>query len=93
MTTRTYGKADTGGFYFQSDTAQALSTRRAEKAKGSTGHPLKLNAKLSAVLKDGREEACVFVADNGGGVRRVALKVSWRRCLACYICSSCEQKT
>lgn len=96
MTTRGHGPNDTGGYYFQSSAAQSNSARRAEKAKGNGGRPLKLGAKLSAVLVDqgGRrqegeggkeggegkgkgedEDVCIFVADNGGRVRRVELKV------------------
>lgn len=76
MSTRHYGTSDEGGFYFQSESAASKSARRAEKAKGNAGTPLKLNAKLSAVLRDETEAGVVFVADNGGGVRRIDLKVS-----------------
>jgi hypothetical protein len=83
MTTRTYGAKDSGGFYFQSDSAQSNSARRAEKAKGNAGTPLRLNAKLSAVLRDTKEGGVVFVADNGGGVRRVDCKVCGYKCVKC----------
>lgn len=78
MSTRHYGASDEGGFYFQSESAATKSARRAEKAKGNSGQPLRLNAKLSVVLRDESDIGVVFVADNGGGVRKVDLKVSAR---------------
>jgi len=75
MTTRRYGTEDDGNYFFQSASAQSKSARRAEKANSYAGNPIKLNAKLSAVIRDESEEGAVFVADNGGGVRRIDLKV------------------
>jgi len=78
MTTRRYGTEDDGNYFFQSASAQSKSARRAEKANSSAGNPIKLNAKLSAVIRDDSEDGAVFVADNGGGVRRIDLKVRER---------------
>lgn len=78
MTTRRHGSEDEGQYYFQSASAQSNSARRAAKSKSTAGDPLKLNAKLSAIVRDESEEGCVFVADNGGGVRRIDVKVSFQ---------------
>ncbi|EEH08279.1 WD domain-containing protein [Histoplasma capsulatum G186AR] len=60
--------------FFQTTTSLEESRRKAEKARNSNGHPIKLQSKLLAIAADPTSDSSVYVAESAGLLRKVVLE-------------------
>ncbi|KAI2625477.1 WD40-repeat-containing domain protein [Xylaria nigripes] len=58
-------------YFFQTDAEQALTERRAAKAKNKHGNPIELKSKLLAAVADPSEPSSLLIAESSGSIRKL----------------------
>ena len=67
------------GHFFQTDASESTRARRAAKSGNKNGDPIILQSKILNVIADPFSEACIYIAESAGCVRRLNLEVGTSR--------------